>query len=91
MKFPTMSYSGRAGDYRPVRSMITICGDSEVLIENCRRILECSDIKCSVISAGYLVEIWGSDLSASSFASGSAQVSGHVQSITIERKGGGHA
>lgn len=87
MKLPTLTFLGRAGEYRPVRSLITISGDSEVMIENCRRILECSDIKCSVISAGYLVEVWGMGLTASSFANGSAGVSGRVQSISIERRG----
>ena len=86
MRTPTISFSGRAGDFKPVRSMITVSGDSDVLVENCSRLIECGDIKCSLISAGYLVEVWGSGLSASSFANGSAGVSGRVQSITISRR-----
>ncbi len=86
MKYPTLTYLGRAGDFSPVRSMVTISGDSEVLIENCRRIIECSDIRCCMMSAGYMIEIWGSGLSAASFAGGSASVTGRVQSVTIERR-----
>ena len=74
-------------DLSPVRSMITISGDSEVLVENCRRFLECSEIKCSLISAGYLVEIWGSDLTASNYANGSAGIRGKIQSVSVERRG----
>lgn len=87
MKYPTLTYLGRAGDFSPVRSMVTISGDSEVLIENCRRVIECSEIRCSMISAGYLIEVWGSGLSAACFAGGSASVTGKVQSVSIERRG----
>ena len=71
----------------PVRSVITISGDSEVLIENCRRFIECSEIKCSLISAGFLVEIWGSELTASNYANGSAGIRGKIQSVSVERRG----
>ena len=73
------------------RPMITLSGDSEVLIENCRRFIECSEIKCSLLSVGYLVEIWGTELAAASFANGSASVSGRIQSVSIERRKGGAA
>ena len=70
----------------PVRSVVTIDGDSEVLIENCRRLVECSEIKCSVISAGFLVEVWGSGLSASGYANGSASICGRIQSVNVTRR-----
>lgn len=89
MKFPTLTYSGRAGDFSPVRSLITISGDSEVLVENCTGIIETSDIRCTLVSSGYLVEIWGSGLSAASFANGSASVVGRVQSVSIEKRSRG--
>ncbi len=71
------------------RPVVTVVGDSEVHIENCRRLLECSDIKCSILSAGYLVEVWGTELSAAAFAGGSASVSGKIQSVNIGRRKGG--
>ena len=73
------------------RPMITIVGDRAVLIENCRRLLECSDIKCSVLSAGYLVEVWGTELTASGYAGGSASIGGRIQTVNIERRKGGAA
>ena len=82
-----MGLSELTGGRFPVRSVVTIDGDSEVLIENCRRLIECSEIKCSVISAGFLVEVWGSGLSASSYANGSASISGRIQSVNIARRG----
>ncbi|SDA18791.1 YabP family protein [Ruminococcus sp. YE71] len=88
MRAPTIGFSGMARDFKPVRSMMTISGDSEVRIENCKRLIECGDIKCGLISAGYLIEVWGSGLSASSFADGSACITGRVQSISISRRRG---
>ena len=89
MKLPALTFFGLAGEYRPVRSLVTISGDTDVMVENCQRILECNDIKCSVVSAGYVIEIWGSGLHASTFANGSAGISGRVQSINIERRRNG--
>ena len=89
MKYPTFTYLGLAGEYKPARSMITLSDDREVLIESCKRIVECNDIKCSVISTGFLVEVWGSELNISTFSNGSAQICGKVSSISIEKKGRG--
>lgn len=86
MKNPTITYSGKAGDFKAVRSMITIMGDSEALIENCRRIIECNEIKCGVESAGYIVEVWGSGLTVTSYANGSAGVAGRISSVSISRR-----
>ncbi len=91
MKYPTLTYLGRAGDFKPIRSMISIVDDKEVLVESCKRILECDEIKCSIISHGYLIEVWGSELSVSSFANGSAAISGRIQSLSIERRRSGEA
>jgi hypothetical protein len=66
--------------------MITISGNNEVLIENCKKLIECCDIRCSAESAGYLIDIWGSGLTATSFANGSIGVCGEVQSVAIEKK-----
>jgi hypothetical protein len=86
MKYPALTYMGKARDFSPVRSMISISGDSEVLIENCGSIIECNDIKCSVSAAGYLIDVWGSELTLTSFANGNAGVFGKIQSVSIEKK-----
>jgi hypothetical protein len=79
-------FAGSIRDLKPLRSLVTLSGDSEVLIESCRRILECNDIKCSVLSHGYIFDIWGSQLTVTSFANGSAAVHGKIQSVSIARK-----
>lgn len=86
MKRPVLSYFGAVSDFKPIRSLITIQNDSEVIVERCKRIIECNDIKCSAESHGYIIEIWGTDLTLTSFASGSIAVNGRIQSISIDGK-----
>lgn len=86
MQKPSFTYMGRASELIPVRSMVTISGDSEALIEHCKRILECSDIRCSVTAGSFTVDIWGSDLSLTSFANGSVSVNGKIRSVSVERR-----
>ncbi len=86
MERPFFAYQGRASELSGARSLVTISGDEEVIIENCRRILECNEIKCSVSSRGFLVDIWGSDLTLTSFSSGSVSVNGKIRSVSIEKR-----
>lgn len=86
MKRPSLTYLGKVSGIRPLRSMITISGDSEVLIENCNSIIDHSEIKCALSAAGYLVEVWGEDLVLTSFSDGGAGVCGRIKSVTIERR-----
>jgi hypothetical protein len=82
---PTI-FSGMAADLRPVRSLITVSDDSEVIIESCKRIIECNDIKCTVLTHGYIIDVWGAELTLTSFANGNVGVYGKIQSISISRK-----
>ncbi len=87
MKQPSFSYLGKVKDLSSLRSMITISGNSEVLIENCRQVNECNDIRCSVVASGDLIDVWGAELSLSSFSNGSVAVNGKIQSLNIEKRG----
>ena len=91
MKMPTVSFSGKVRDMDMLGSVVTIRDDTEVLVDNCRRITECSDVRCSLVSGNYTVEVWGSGLSASGFSNGSASVSGRVQSVALTRRRSGKA
>ncbi|MGN0632763.1 MAG: YabP/YqfC family sporulation protein [Oscillospiraceae bacterium] len=86
MKQPGFTYLGRADGLLPARSLICISGDKEVLIESCKSVIECNDIKCTLIAAGYTVDVWGTGLSVTSFANGNASVAGKIQSVSVERR-----
>ena len=86
MKRPALTYSGTASGLRTLNSIVSISGDSEVLIENCRRIVECGEIKCSAEAGGFLIDVWGADLTMTSFANGNAGVTGRIQSVSVSRR-----
>ena len=71
-----------AGDY----SYITITSDSNVMIEGCKQILECSEILARIATRQFTVEIWGNELTVDSFSNSSVRVSGRISSLSLEKK-----
>lgn len=66
---------------------IHIAGNKELIIENCRRIEECSEIFMSLASNGLLVQIWGSNLRAFDFKTNGLIIRGKISQIElIERR-----
>lgn len=70
-------------------SQIVICGDSYLEVENCRRIMEISDIYLKIKTAdGIVAEIWGSDLMLSDYNTAGLAVRGKITSVELHGKGG---
>lgn len=66
---------------------IHIAGNKELIIENCRRIEECSEVFMSLASNGLLVQIWGSNLRAFDFKTNGLIIRGKISQIElIERR-----
>ncbi|MGN0667224.1 MAG: YabP/YqfC family sporulation protein [Huintestinicola sp.] len=63
-------------------SQVTVCGKEYAEIDNCRRIMEFSDICLRVkTGGGMIVEIWGNGLHLSDYSTGSIAVRGEISSI----------
>jgi len=73
--------------YANIYSQIQIIGNSEVIIEGCKKILEYNDIFVKVKALGMIVNIWGSELSVNDFGHGSVFVNGSIQSVELEKNG----
>lgn len=71
-----------AGSY----SYITITDDSSVMIEDCRQIIECSEIIAIVATRQFTVEITGMGLTVDSFSNNSVRVSGRISSLSLEKR-----
>ncbi len=69
-----------------LESGIHMVGNREIMLENCRRIEECSDVFISVVGAGLLINIWGSDLRASDFRTGGLVIRGKIAQIEFEER-----
>lgn len=66
-----------------LNSQISILDNNELLIENCKNILECNENLIKILSNNYEVEAWGTNLYLTNYASGSVVVKGCISSISI--------
>ncbi|MBE6837653.1 MAG: hypothetical protein E7509_06680 [Ruminococcus sp.] len=67
-------------------SQISILDNNQILIENCKNILECNENLVRIISNNFEIEIWGSDLFLTNYASNSVLVKGKISSICINER-----
>lgn len=69
-----------------LNSSINILDNNQILIENCKKILECNDILVRIISSDFEIEIWGSNLTITNFSSKTISVNGEVQTVTLIKR-----
>ena len=81
-----LGFAGKLKDLACLGSYVTIENDRSVLVENCRQICECSDIRAKVCAGDYFIEVWGNDLKMSEYTQDSGYIYGKVESIKIVRK-----
>lgn len=63
-----------------------IAGNRELVVENCQRIEECSEVYMSLSSGKLLVQIWGSDLRAFDYNTGGLVIRGKISQIELEER-----
>ncbi len=67
---------------------IHISGNRELILENCRRIEECSDVLMSLSCGRILVNVWGSDLRAFDYKTGGLVIRGKISRVELEERRG---
>lgn len=67
-----------------------IAGNREIVIENCDRIEECSDMFMSLISKKLLVQVWGYDLRAFDFKTSGLVIRGKISQIELIERSAKH-
>jgi len=71
-------------DIKSFNTQITVCGNSYMEIENCRRIMEYNDIYLKVRAvSGLVVEVWGANLRLSDYNTDGISVRGKIASIEL--------
>lgn len=70
-----------------LNSYISIIDNERVIIENCKTILECNDMLVRIITKEFEVEIWGSELSITNYATVSVEVCGTISSVSLQKRG----
>ena len=82
--FKILSYL-RNGLY--LNSSINIVDNTQIIIENCKNILECNEMIVRVVSSKFIIEVWGSELYVSSFANKSIRIDGEITNVSLIKRG----
>ena len=85
-KIPFLSFFGMTKELTALSSYISITDDRAAVIENCKQIVECSEIMAKVLTGSFEIEIWGSGLTMSNFCSDSVEIRGKIESVKLVQK-----
>ena len=83
MKIPRFSFMGSARELMYLSSCISIRDNSTALVENCRQIMECTDICVRLMTGSFEIEVWGSSLSISSYLENSVEINGRIEQVKL--------
>lgn len=82
-KIPFLSFFGMTKELTALSSYISITDDRAAVIENCKQIIECSEIMAKVLTGSFEIEIWGSGLTMSNFCSDSVEIRGKISRSSL--------
>lgn len=69
-----------------LNTYMNLTDNTEIQIDNCRKIVEYNDIYVKLITSTLTLEIWGEKLCISDYNTGGIIVSGKFSSIEFERE-----
>ena len=61
-----------------------LCGNTDLYVDRCRRLLECSEMLVLLELGGHRVAVWGHRLSASDYAEGGLHVTGQICALEFD-------
>jgi hypothetical protein len=67
-------------------SYLHLHGNRELRLENCRRVLECRDVRVCLETRDLMIEIWGTDLRVFDFHDNSVIVRGTLSSLSLHER-----
>ena len=82
-KFPILSFFGLTKELLQMQSYIRINDNTSAVVENVKRIDECSEVCVRLITDGFELEIWGSSLVLSSFTESSVGIRGIIDQVRL--------
>lgn len=81
-----LGFVGKAKDLVYLGSYVTINNNNSVMVENCSRICECSDIMVKVSAGDYYVQIWGNELKMWDYSQNVVMIDGEIDSVKLISK-----
>ncbi len=61
-----------------------LCGNTDLYVDRCRRLLECSEMLVLLELGGHKVAVWGHQLRASDYAEGGLHVTGRICAVEFD-------
>lgn len=81
-----MGKASRLKELAFVSSFVSIVDDRSVIVENVRKIIECNEVCAAICANGFIIRIWGSDLSLSNYDTAVIEVTGRINSIELTKE-----
>ena len=85
-KIPVFSFFGRVSELASLGSFVGINGNSSVVIEDCRGVLECNDNEARAIAGRFEVTVRGRKLELADYKNKSVEVRGVIESVAINSR-----
>lgn len=67
-------------------SQISIVDNCQLIIENCKNVMECNENLVRVLSNDFIIEIWGEALIVTNYSSNTLSVKGKLKNISINER-----
>jgi len=61
-----------------------ICGNTDLFLDRCRRLTECSDMLMQMQISGHTLAVWGKHLTASDYSAGGLHIHGEIAAIEFD-------
>jgi hypothetical protein len=82
-KKPVFSFFGRVSELVSLGSYVGINGNSSVVIEDCKGVLECNGSVARAIAGRFEVTVRGRELELADYKNRSVEVRGVIESVAI--------
>lgn len=69
-----------------LETYLNLCGNRELRVENCMKILEYNDVLVRLQTRDMVIEIWGTSLRVSDYNDSSVLVRGTISSLQLHEK-----
>ncbi len=81
-------YEGKKRIYKQFyyNSHIQIVGNDRIIIENCKKILECDEIMVKLQNSLFYITIWGENLCVSNYNKENIVINGEISSVEFEKR-----
>lgn len=83
---PVLKYFGVVREFTNLKSYINIADNNIVTVENCKQIVQCTEIMVKLITGPFIVEIWGNGLRLSNYSENCVEVRGIIEQVKLVSK-----